>query len=218
MNIEAIYTKYHIFPALKEHQLRVTAVAQQICELQKEQVDIQGVTIACLLHDMGNVLKLDFTQFPSFFEPEGVDFWKSVRADFARKYGEDEHNATVRIVEEVMGSALYTRYINAFGHTHASHLAVHGTTEEKICTYADMRVTPFGITSMRERFNEMRERYKNHPTKKIGTEAELDIQLAAYEDIERQLFINAPLGPSGITEQSSIGYVNALRSFEIHYV
>lgn len=102
MTIQDLYEKYHIMPNLKLHQLRVAAVAQTICESFDILVDTETVVQACLLHDMGNIVKSDFSVFPdSFYMPEGKVYWQKIKEEYVTKYGTNDHHATIEIVQEL---------------------------------------------------------------------------------------------------------------------
>src|SRR5436305_1624080 len=107
--ITEIYEKYKIMPNLQLHQLRVAAVAKKISDNLVTQVDKAAVVEACLLHDMGNIIKFNLSkspQFPSFLEPEGLKYWQAVKDDYLQKYQtEDEHQATLAIAKEIGASA-----------------------------------------------------------------------------------------------------------------
>jgi len=81
MNIIQVYAKYQIMPELARHQLRVAGVAQTIVQACQERLDEDSIVTACLLHDMGNILKFDLTRFPEFLQPEGLDYWQQVQLD-----------------------------------------------------------------------------------------------------------------------------------------
>jgi len=58
--ITEIYEHYNIPPWLQEHMLRVSAVSSIICDQLGDKVRKHEVVSACLLHDMGNIIKFDF--------------------------------------------------------------------------------------------------------------------------------------------------------------
>jgi len=62
MQILKIYEKYKILPALQQHMFRVASVAKMIAEHMVIDVDIDCITKAALLHDMGNILKFNLSQ------------------------------------------------------------------------------------------------------------------------------------------------------------
>ena len=98
---QEIYEQYKIMPSLQLHQLRVAAVGTLLSSSAKKPVDGHNVILACLFHDMGNIIKSDLKYFPDFCEPEGVAYWEHVKQGYVEKYGSDHHAATVAIVREV---------------------------------------------------------------------------------------------------------------------
>ena len=71
MTILEIYEKYKIMPQLRTHMLRVAAVGKIVCDAVNEKVkqnrgefvNTKNVVTACLLHDMGNIIKFDLNYF-----------------------------------------------------------------------------------------------------------------------------------------------------------
>ncbi len=59
-NASEIYAEYRLMPNLKQHQFRVAAVAEIICKNLSEVVDKDNIILACLYHDMGNIIKFDY--------------------------------------------------------------------------------------------------------------------------------------------------------------
>lgn len=112
--ISDLYTQYRIFRGLQEHMLRVGAVAKIICDagnIEKSEYIIS----ACLLHDMGNIIKSELTKFPAFLEPEGLEYWTQIKRDFITKYGNDTHEATLKIAQEIGVSEETQSLINIIG-------------------------------------------------------------------------------------------------------
>src|SRR3954452_25294278 len=96
--VSEIYSEYKIMPALQQHQLRVAAVAAMICD-SLPGTDKETVVIACLFHDMGNIIKSDLSYFPEFVQPEGLEYWEKVKQEYIQKYGSDENAATKEIAK-----------------------------------------------------------------------------------------------------------------------
>ncbi len=83
---QEIYTAYEIMPSLQLHQLRVAAVAKLICQNFRQSVNERDVILACLFHDMGNTIKFEPKLMPSVYEPEGVEYWLQIKAEYIKKY------------------------------------------------------------------------------------------------------------------------------------
>ena len=77
-------------PNLREHQLRVASVAAQICDNFFEPLNKKDIVTACLLHDMGNIIKFNLNYFPELIKPEGIEYWQKVQNEYKKKYGNDE--------------------------------------------------------------------------------------------------------------------------------
>ena len=209
-----IYEKYKIMPALQQHQLRVAAVAQQICaSLSADKIDQKNIVTACLLHDMGNIIKFDLSKFPEFLEPEGVSYWQKVKDDYIQKYKTtDEHPATLEIAREIGASDRVVELVSVVGFTQGSDNAASDDYGRKICAYADMRVGPHGILSMEDRLIDGAFRYTNQ---KFKPGERNDPFAIALRQIEDQIFSISTIKPSDITEESSQSIIEQLKEYEI---
>lgn len=205
-----IYSDFQIIPNLQQHQLRVAAVAKQICESQQVPVHTEDAIRACLLHDMGNILKFDFNYFPEFFEPQGRKYWEDVRDHFAKKYGQNEHAATLAIAQEIGVSKNILNLIDAVGFTHIPPTLQDQNLEKKICCYADQRVGPFGVISISDRLAEGKKRYAGR--KNLDN---FDALAADLITLEQQVFTDSNLRPEQITDHSISSELQPLSHFSI---
>jgi hypothetical protein len=208
-----IYREYKIMPNLQLHQLRVASVAWQICDNLLIKVEKKSIITACLLHDMGNIVKFDLNHFPEYNKPEGIDYWQKVKNDYISRYGEDEHIVSYKIAQELK---LLENILNLIIKTDP-HVVFEvkncDDIAEKICIYADQRVTPHKIVSVLERNNEAQERYKNHPHAFDGECS--NFFLENMKDIENQIFSHSRIKPEDINDESVKDYINKLKDFEI---
>ncbi len=124
MNIKDIYLKYSVNKGLQEHMIRVAAVAQLICDKSTIKLDTKNIVTACLLHDMGNLIKAKMDSMPELYEPEGVAYWTQVQIEMKYKYGTDEHIATMAIVNEINPGKEAVFFFNAIGTENTAR--VHG--------------------------------------------------------------------------------------------
>ena len=197
---------------------RVSAVAAQLFDARK-MVDplLEGrhdLIVACLLHDMGNIIKFNFDVMPP---PDGrKDYWKKVQSDFKEKFGLDELAAAEKIMEEL---GVLSRTHGILEHTsfpYGDKLLESGSMLQKIAGCADQRVSPGGIVSMTERFEYMHKRYAergsvygdlNDPKIRALTDA--------IFEVERQLFEGLAIRPEDINDASVAPIIESLRTFEI---
>lgn len=215
MTIWEAYEHYHIMPNLRLHQLRVAAVARTLAEALG--ADRELVTHAGLLHDMGNIMKTDFTQFPAeFYGDNGLAYWEQVKADCGDRFGHDEHTATAAIARDIGVSKDIVEIMDAMGFSKAAQISEHGSLELQILEYADQRVAPHGIVSMEERLREGHARYKDRTRTEYGeNDVEFHENAAHLKQMEQKLFASLLITPDMLNEESLTGMMESLRSYVI---
>ena len=215
MTIWDAYETYRIMPNLRLHQLRVAAVARTLAQALGADVDV--VTKAGLLHDMGNIMKADFSQFPpEFYGDHDISYWQDVQADCACRFGADEHIATAAIARDIGVSENIIALMDGMGFSKSSHILNEGSLELQILEYADQRVAPYGIVSMMERLQEGHERYKARVRSDYGEDdRRFEENLETLQELERKLFSGLAITPSSLTEESLSSTMDSLRSFVI---
>lgn len=209
-----LYDRYKIMPQLAEHQLRVAAVAYAIEQALFEPIHDEELISACLLHDMGNILKFDLGLFPEYLEPQGRDYWEGVKERYRARYGSDEHVATLAIAREIGVSERTLDYIAAVGFSKAVENERSDCFEKKIACYADQRVAPRGIVTLAERLEEGARRYAGRADHQED-EASVAANAAALRSIEKQIFSRASDTPESITAVSCARYLPTLRKYHI---
>lgn len=141
-------------PNLADHQLRVAGIAKLITDEWADKKIAKECVLACLVHDMGNIVK---------FDDKIGEKWIAVREEFKVKYGADAHTATCAILDEA-GLSVYTKYMQE----EADMYGKGGLTlsDFHICSrpalmimYADLRVVPTGVVSLEERIDDLGKRY-----------------------------------------------------------
>ena len=220
MTIHEIYNHYNIMRNLQEHQLRVSAVAQLICiSMTGVRVDTANIISACLLHDMGNLIKFKLELFPEFLKPKGLDYWSNVQRDFIEKYGTDEHEATIKIAEEILPKTYNVKRVtqediqknpqnNKVRIVDILH-SIGFSNGKKIAAYADMRVAPNCVTSMEARLDEGRRRFS---TLKSYDTVFFEKMSGYLTKIENQIFSRCTIKPEDITEEKVRNIIPRLRS------
>lgn len=212
-NILDVYKEYKIMPQLREHQLRVAAVGKQLCDAMVVPVDTKTVVSALLLHDMGNILKFDLGFFPQFCEPQGREYWEEVKRWTAEKFGDEEHQATFRIAQEFGVSPRVLDCLNTVGFLRVRECEAINDLEKKVCSYADMRVGPFGVISASERAGEGKKR--NEKRKSALSEEDRAAIKEALLRMEEQLFAQTSIKPEDINDASIAPIMETLKTFAI---
>ena len=209
-----LYKKYKIMPTLQAHMLRVAAVASIICDNLEISVNKNNIVTACLLHDMGNIIKFKLSLFPQFLEPEGLEYWQDVQNEFKQEYGDKEDEATYRIVQEITDNAKVLNLVKSIAFAKAPENYKHNNYEKKICAYADMRVIPTGITNAKDRMEEGRKRYLANKNLKREDVANFLDYSSHILKIEKQVFSKAKIKPDYITNKNVFPLMRKLEDFE----
>lgn len=175
--------------------------------------------MACLFHDMGNILKFDLTPTAALASmmPDGQrEYWISVKSDFTAKYGKSEYDATAAIAKEVGLSDVVQQLIHGMGFSKAASLLDSGSFEQLAVEYADQRVGPWGVLSLDERLADGNKRYAG----KYGQESDEERErysenVAALKKIETKLMHAAEMRPEDLNDETLAASIEELKKFEI---
>lgn len=214
--IGEVYATYKIPPHLQEHMLRVAAVANLICDQvkgDKGAVNTHQVVSVCLLHDMGNIIKFKLTYFPDLIPPDQIPYWQSVKDEYIQKYGPNEHDATYAICEE-LGLSTLRPFLERVGFSNTCVAAGCDSFEQKICTYADMRIGPRGVLSIDERTRDGQARFKDRGGK--DEKSFFDARVACLQDLEKQICSRTDISPEAITSEAIEPYIQKLKTFNLY--
>ncbi|MCX6753509.1 MAG: HD domain-containing protein [Candidatus Nomurabacteria bacterium] len=212
-NIVEIYKDYRTMPNLVMHQMRVAAVAMQIIKSLDMEVDKESVVKACLLHDMGNIIKFQLDFFPEWNKPDILAYWQGVKEEYILKYGSNEHKASLLIADELGASVKTKDLVYSVDSASVEMIANEDDFDRKLCLYADGRVSPSGVVSINERSLEAKKRYENHRNKfdeerRIFHNTNLNL-------IEKQIFSHTSIRPEDINDESIKDYLEKLKSYFI---
>lgn len=190
----------------------MAAVAEVICDHIKIEINKPDVVAACLLHDMGNIVKFDFNQTKKFINQDlDLGFWQKVKDKFIEKYGTGSHNVTMKIVNELKVKPRIGELVDCVGFEQGQANEQAADFGKKICAYSDMRVGPRGAIPLEERMADLRVRYKNHPE---GAQAR-EVFEQALRRIEQQIFEHCNIKPGDITDEAVAKIIGNLKSFDI---
>ena len=198
--ITKIYEEYKIPPPLQMHQLRVAGVASILCDSATVEVDKNSVIKACLLHDMGNIIKFNFERQPKGAELDNLEHWREVKQEYIEKYGANEHDATYNIAKELGVSERIIELIDCGGFSRVCRTAENADYNIKITGYSDGRVSPQGVVSLKERLYDGQKRYE-HVYKAVGDSERKERQNKCFHELEKQVFENQVIEPEDITDE-----------------
>lgn len=206
-----IYKEYHTMPNLQEHQIRVAAVAMQVCDGFDIPLDRERLAKACLLHDIGSIVKFKLKEFPNLWYGETLEYWEKIQKEYIEKYGTDDYESNMAIISEIGVDKKVYDIADAVGFHNWCLINTDGGWEHKIASYADSRVSPFGVLSLNDRLFESSRRYKNveHPANEMINEL-----YDCVRDFENQIFEHLEFNPSDITNESIEKYFEELKKIE----
>lgn len=211
--ITEIYDEYKILNNLREHQMRVAGICMMICDSIDFPVDREDILKACVIHDMGNIIKADLNYYPQFLEPEGYEYWKKVQDDFKGKYGDNEHEATLKIIKEIGVTDKIFDIISFIGYPYVEIVVGSDDFNKKIVAYADFRVALHGIMSIDGRAEEGRKRYIGR--KNDATQEERERKHVCIKELENQIFVHLNIKPEDINDDSVAPYIEKVKNFEL---
>jgi hypothetical protein len=208
--ISEIYEKYKIMPNLQEHMYKVAGVASLICDNFNGSLPKDEIISTCLLHDIGNIVKFKLDKFPNFLEPEGLDYWSGIQNSYFKKYGYEQHEATSQIIKEIGISNIVLDLAKHVGFSMAENNLKNNSFARKICAYSDMRVAVFGVRSLKERLDDLSERYSK---KSIISNSSVEYIHKCFFEIEKQIFNKCKIKPEYITDETVSSIVLELKNF-----
>ena len=137
--------------------LRVASCAKLILDnWEGEEIDQKAIIRVCLLHDMGNIIKM---QEADLQDKRTIE----LRRKCIEKYGEYEHNTNMVIAREEGLTEKELRILDEKRSRKNEETYHSNCYETKICAYCDQRVAPDGVRGIKDRLKEVKERYKNKP-------------------------------------------------------
>ncbi|MFA6268302.1 MAG: hypothetical protein WCW13_00535 [archaeon] len=214
-SINKIYEDYFIPLNLRRHMIFTAGVADQICNAYNKQecnkygcnksIDAENVIATCLIHDLGNIVKMDFTNSSKNNLLEALDrnrleFFIEKQKEFFTKYGQNDTIANNLIAKEIGANK---RVIFLLENKEIQKLNKSFWNNDlglAIFAYSDLRVAPYGVTSMQERLGDFYKRYNLNKSEVAIAHSEKFVKFA--KNLEKEIFKNVLIKPEDITNES----------------
>ena len=209
MKILEIYNKYHIPENLQMHMLRVAACGNIIMDNWiGPEIDKKAVTRVCLLHDMGNIVKIP----EDFSDDEG---FQKTRKKYFDIFGTNDHEINMEIgkIEGLTKKEL--EILDGKRSRKNEQTLKSDCYEIKLCAYCDQRVAPNGVESLQERLEDVKKRYKNKPLSVWSNEEKANHLIECALGIEKQVMEYCTIKPEEINDSSIAQYIQKLKEYEI---
>ena len=148
MKAVEIYKKYHIPNQLQLHMLRVAACSNLIIDNWKDyEIDIKSIIRVCLLHDMGNIAKIQDN-------PDNDKEFLRIRNKYINEFGKNDHLISLQIGKELGLNERELKIMQGKESKRNKEIMNSDSFETKICAYCDERVSPYGVESIRDRLED----------------------------------------------------------------
>ena len=209
MNILRIYDKYHLPENLQMHMLRVAACSNLIIDnWNGPYIDKQAIIRVCLLHDMGNMVKIQEN------ESKDIEFLK-IRKEYFDKYGTNDHEINLEIGKQEGLTEKELTILDGKRSRKNEETLKSNSYERKICAYCDQRVAPDGVVSIKERLEDAKVRYKNKPLSVWSNEEKANHLIDCSLGIEKQIMEHCILNSDDINDRTIKKYIEKLKKYDI---
>ena len=200
MKIKQIYKKYSVPPNLQKHMIRVAKVAQFICDHWKGEVlDKNKLIKTALLHDLGNIVKFNMDKYPEFLgsEKSNIEYWIEKQKEIIEKYGSDDHEVTQKMLVELGFGNESIEVVSSRSFANSIEALNSDNWYIKILLYSDLRVLPWGIGTLQERFDDIKDRMPQY-----NKRDDLEDLFDAVRKIEKQIQGNVEAQLDEITDEN----------------
>jgi hypothetical protein len=206
-NIHSVYSKFDLPSNLRMHCFRTAAIAELICDnWNGPAINKNDIVAALLLHDLGNLIKYDFSHQNLLSQEDAgkIDYWRQRQKETIEKYGSSETEATMKMVCELAVEARLKSLLAGHESLDDWNAAVLGGNDwdNKIISYADCRVSPFGVVTIEERFKDLITRRKGKPVEQVYRAL-----FPSVIELEAQLSQKMSISPSQITDKTIESYM-----------
>lgn len=209
MNIINIYNKYHLPENLQMHMLRVASCSHLIIDNWiGSELDKNAIIKVCLLHDMGNMVKI-----PETFSDDRE--FIAIRKSYFDKYGTNDHEINLEI-GKIEGLSDKELMILDGKRSRKNEQTLNSDSYEiKICAYCDQRVAPDGVVDLKTRLEDAKIRYKDNPLSVWSNEEKANHLIDCALGIEKQIMDYCNILPEDINDKSIEKYIIKLREYDI---
>ncbi len=203
--IQSIYERYAIPTNVQRHMFSVAGVAKQICENCKDKIDSTDLIATCLIHDLGNIIKMNFDNEEKIKlldknDVQRLEYFKKKQEEFWKKYGKDDNLANELIAKELGAN---DEIIYLLENKAIEHKPIEFWSDDLpllILAYADCRVSPCGVVSMQERIEEYAHRNEFHKDKEKMENTKKFEEFSKL--MESELFKKMKIKPEDINQES----------------
>lgn len=209
-NIDLIYSKYSVPTNIQKHMIRVAAVCELICNKPKPKINSNNLVAVSLIHDIANIIKADFLDKTKLKllekkDKKRIDFFKLKQLEFWEKYGEDDNRANEKIARELKVNKRMIYLLENKRLVHLSKEQIKKDLELLIFFYADQRVSPKGVVSLKKRTLEYIKRNRLDKNQKKMKKCISFLEFS--KNIEKEIILKTKIKPKEINDKSIKKYL-----------
>lgn len=214
MKIQQVYSQFNIPPGLQHHMLTVAAVGKYVIDhWQGEKIDQDSIITTLLVHDLGNLVKFNLGEGAKVIEPAlFTDEWREIQQQLITKYGTSSHEATLQMLAELKLPAKVQQLAFKMDAGNVCNI-LNEPIEQQICEYADLRVVPGGIVSLKARLNDLKRRYSGYEG--WSDEQHFAKNFTCAQTIENLIQQQTSVDITAIPKEKIDAYLVELARFEI---
>ncbi len=214
-DIHSIYDEYCVPNNVRMHMMRVAGVSELICDKMNPKINSNDVVAVSLIHDLGNIVKMDFcdkkkTLLLDKKDRDNIEFLKEKQKEFWKKYAKDDNKTNEKIARELKVSKRLLFLLEHKEFIHMNKEKWIKDLELMILFYADGRVSPKKVASIKQRMNEYVKRYNldKDPLRVEKSKKFLEFSL----EIEKIIFSKLKIKPSQISDKSIEKYIKKYKA------
>ena len=147
---------------------------------------------------------------------KGIPYWKQVKAEFLTSYGNDEHQATIVIAQEVGLPSGVITVMGGIGFHLIREIIAETSFERKVAEYSDGRVGPYGVLSLSDRLDDSKKRYKDRLQKRhLNVDDHYSALAQSFDVLEKQILSNADCELDDLTDAAIAPIIAELWDYTI---
>ncbi len=210
MHIQDLYKQLQVPFPIQEHMIDVASVTAMICDhRQGEELDKELLLTTALVHDLGNLVKVDFSFGWERYQ-QNLEYRQQVKTSLIEKYWTDCDTVTVWLLRTLWQFPQIEWLLACMGVE--NNVWVDLWVHARIIDYADTRVSIVWICSLDERLYDLQRRYAHKP-RAHGTQ--WDALRNDAHHVESYIFAQSSLKPSTITHASTRTYAEQLWNYDV---
>ncbi len=189
--------------------LRTAAFADILLEhWTGPEVDRKAIVQAAIFHDLAKPMTFDLAKQADFgLSPEEIARLAELQERLKRDYGEAEHQASVKICQEIGCSPKAVQLVDNLEWSYIPRLIKENDLESLVLIYADIRIGPKGVLNIKDRHTELR-------TREDFDNLEERVQNA--ENLERLISQNVSIDVNSITNDQVNSRTTSLLSLKVN--